>query len=223
MLPSAIRSVLLCAATATVLPVGVTARQASNPAHAHVGHVADAWRPAPDGMGLLPTAMAEAEIAKTHADLAASSAGDLAAIQTHLGHVMHAISPAAMETGPGRGFGLLEASQGVVRHIELAAAAEGASDNVKLHGEHVAASARGAAERAEAVLALARTALETTDADRAAELAGEIQTALERIVSGHDADGDGRVGWQQAEGGLEQAATHVTLLKRGEGMEGGAR
>ena len=38
------------------------------------------------------------------------------------------------------------------------------------------------------------------------------------LVAGRDLDRDGLVGWQGNEGGLRQAAQHMTLLKRGEGL-----
>src|SRR5688572_10071180 len=57
----------------------------------HVGHVADAFQSTPEGRGLLPTALAEAEIAQRHAALAAGDTANLAAIKMHVGHVLHAV------------------------------------------------------------------------------------------------------------------------------------
>jgi hypothetical protein len=42
---------------------------ATNMAHAHMGHVLASWQEAPDQMGLLPTAQAEAEVAAQHMHL----------------------------------------------------------------------------------------------------------------------------------------------------------
>ena len=51
-------------------------------------------------------------------------------------------------------------------------------------------------------------------------MVAEIQLLLRKILNGHDENGDGRVSWGPSEGGLEQAAFHLNLLKRGEGMDG---
>ncbi len=37
------------------------------------------------------------------------------------------------------------------------------------------------------------------------------------MVSGQDADGNGRTSWGEGEGGLEHASFHMNLMKRGEG------
>lgn len=206
---------LLLAAAALALSSAVNAQ---NRSHAHIGHVGDAWRETPDGAGFLPTAQAEAEIAATHAGLALSDASDLANIKRHIGHVMHAIDAESMERGPGKGFGVLAAARGVVAHINLAAEAEGASDNVKRHANHVATSASNVVMWSESIIEKGNAIQEASDAAAAAELAREVQMMVTSIVSGHDANGDGNIGWGENEGGLAQADQHLGLMKRGEGM-----
>jgi hypothetical protein len=213
-LPAALVAILFIMA-----PAGLLGQ--ANPAHAHIGHVADGWRGTPDGMGLLPTATAEARIAAQHAQLAVSAGTNLAGIKTHTAHVQHAINPEAVESGPGMGYGVLPAARGAVTHIGLASQAEGASDNVKLHATHISTAAGNAVQWSERALGLAEQIQSASDASRAAELAQEMHTLLQHVVSGHDANGDGNIGWQEGEGGLQQAQTHLTLLKRGEGMSGG--
>ena len=78
------------------------------------------WRDTPDQVGLLVAAQMEAEVAAQHAGLAAGS-GDLAGIQRHIVHVLHAIDPTTSERGPGKGYGLIRAASGAAQHIELAA------------------------------------------------------------------------------------------------------
>ena len=56
----------------------------SNPVHIHIGHSSDAFRSAPDGMGLLPAAVAEAGIAQQHATLAGSDPSSLQGLQRHM-------------------------------------------------------------------------------------------------------------------------------------------
>ena len=208
----------LVAVTASAAVASQAVAQA-NASHAHIGHVADSWGDTPDGMGLLPTAKAEADIAATHARLAVN-ASDLAGIQQHIGHVIHTIDPETAEGGPGKGYGMVKAAQGAVRHIRLAADAEGASDNVKLHATHVAASASNVAEWGLVVVERGRAIQETDDLEHAKALAEEVQALLAKILAGYDEDGDGRVSWGPSEGGLEQAAFHLDLMKQGEGLSG---
>ena len=187
---------------------------AQSPVETHIGHVATGFRGTPDGQGLLPTAVAEAEVAARHAGLAANDLSDLGAMQRHAGHVLNAVDPSEMESGPGLGYGVLRAAQGAARHIELAAGSEGASQGVQTHANHVATSARNTAERAQRIAALAKEIGEAESASDAAALVTEMNELAQALVSGEDADGDGRVGWQAGEGGLEQAQTHLGLLMR---------
>jgi len=135
-----------------------------------------------------------------------------------MGHVLNALDPAEEENGPGLGYGVLPAINGAVRHIELAAASEGASDGVKTHSGHVATSGKNTAERAERAVALAKSIMEAESAADATPMMEELVALAEQLVAGLDDNDDGRVGWQEGEGGIEQAQTHLGLMKRGEGI-----
>jgi len=186
------------------------------PANPHIGHVMNAFNGTPGGRGLLATAIAEAGVAIDHAQLAANSSEDLGAMQLHAGHVMHAIEPEEGSRGPGAGFGLKKAAAGIATHTDLAAKAEGASDNIQTHAVHIVTAARTTAERADRVLALARQVREAATAAEAAPLAKQMSELAAKLMAGEDADGDGRVGWQQGEGGLQQVEQHLGLLMQGE-------
>lgn len=208
-----------------VPPALLLAALAAPPAHAqdgpgqaHIGHVAEAFGATPDGQGLLPTAQAEARIAATHAELAARDLENLDAMKRHAGHVLNAVDPERMPDGPGLGFGVLAASGGVVTHIELAAAADGASDNIKVHSTHVATSARNTVARAEEMVLLCERISAAGSAAEAAPLMNELVVLAQALSAGVDANGDGNVGWQEGEGGLDQAAFHLDLMMKGEGM-----
>ena len=208
------------AALTVAILVALPAAAQQSAAHAHMGHVADGFANTPDGAGLLPTALSEAAVARQHAELAMRNTADLAAMQRHAGHVLHAIDPSKIEQGPGAGYGALRASAGVIQHIEMAGAHETASENVATHATHVATSARNAVGRAERIAGLAEEIMAAGSVDHAAHLLGELATLTEQLIAGHDANGDGRIGWQEGEGGLEQAEMHINLMKRGEGMGG---
>ena len=187
-------------------------------AHAHIGHVMTGWGDTPDGQGLLPTAEAEAGIARQHAGLALSDPGNLDSIKLHTGHVLHALDPGAIDAGPGLGYGLEKAAAGVATHIGLAAGSADASDNVKLHAEHVAASARNVVTWSREIVDLAGQVAASGDAQQAAILAERVQALLGCVNDGCDADQDGTVSWGPGEGGLAQARQHMGLMMDGEGM-----
>ena len=196
------------------------AAQDTSPAHAHMGHVADGFRGTPEGQGLLPTAMAEAEVAAMHAGLAARDLTNLGAMKTHTGHVQNAIDPSVVENGPGLGYGVKPAASGVARHISMAADSDGATDNIRTHSNHVATSASNTVARADQILELAAQIQEAESAEAAAPMVEEMAALASQLVSGLDANEDGRTGWQEGEGGLEQASAHMGFMKAGEGMGG---
>lgn len=199
---------LLMASTAT----------AQSMAHPHIGHVAHAFGGTPNGLGLLPTAIAEAEIAIQHAALAALDPENLDAIKRHVAHALHAIDPSLVQSGPGLGFGVKRAAREIAQHIELAARVDGASDNVRTHAIHIAGIMRSVTARADRIAALATQLQAATSAAAATSALTELNTQTQALLSGSDADGDGRAGWAEPEGGLRQARLHLTLLERGDGL-----
>jgi len=192
------------AAPAVKVPAG--------PVGTHVGHVVNAFGDTPGGQGLLPTAMAEARTAIQHAGLAARAPTNLDGMKLHAGHVINAVDPSMEATGPGLGYGVKKAALGVATHIELASKADGASPNVVMHATHVATAARNTVLRVDQVVALARKIQASTTATEAAALVSQLVSLTQQLVAGADANGDGRIGWEQGEGGLQQAQEHVTLL-----------
>jgi len=188
-------------------------------AQAHVGHVASSWGNTPDNQGFLTTAEGEAAVALLHAGLASRDLTDLAAIKMHTYHAMHALDPSHVEGGPGMGYGLDKAVAGVIAHIALAANSEDASDAVKLHARHISASAANVADWSSQAMGLMHELLGMEDAEAAGEVATKVELLLDAIVNGRDANGDGRIGWQEGEGGLAQARLHMGLLLRAEGLE----
>ena len=182
----------------------------------HLGHVVIAFGDTPNGRGLLPTALAEAQIAIQHAALAARAPTNLDAMKLHAGHVINALDPSILATGPGLGYGVKRASLGVAMHVDLAATAAGASPNVVAHANHVATSARNTAQRCDQAIALAQRIQATTSAADAAALVNQLVSLTQQLVAGVDTNGDGRVTWEVGEGGLQQAQEHVTLLLAGE-------
>ncbi|WP_337170152.1 hypothetical protein [Gemmatimonas aurantiaca] len=182
----------------------------------HIGHVTTSFVDTPEKVGLLPLAFSEAQVASQHAALATRATSDLAAMKLHAGHVLHAVDPTVVTTGPGKGFGVKRAALGVAQHIELAAKEPGASPNVKIHTTHIATAARSTAARVDQVVALAKKIQETNDVKEAATLTGQLASLASQLAAGADTNADGRIDWGNGEGGLQQAQEHITLLLAGE-------
>jgi hypothetical protein len=188
----------------------------AGPVGTHIGHVMNAFTDTPKGMGLLPTAMEEARTAAVHAGLAARDPENLAAMKLHAGHVINAVDPSVVTSGPGLGYGVKRAALGLATHIDLAAKVPGASENVVMHANHVGTSARNTVQRADAIVALAQRVQAATSASDAAALVSQLVSLTNELVVGKDADADGKVTWKEGEGGLQQCDEHVRLLLAGE-------
>ena len=191
--------------------------QSEKESHSHMGHVTESWGDTPDNVGLLTILEQEAQIAAQHAGLAARDLSDLNSMQTHTRHVRHAIDAASESGGPGKGYGIVKAAQGVSSHIGFASNAGDASDNVKLHAEHVKSSADNVVTWGQEVMQLSEKVLSASTAAQADPSLQQLQELTQHIVDGTDANGDGRVGWQQGEGGVAQAKQHMGLMASGEG------
>jgi hypothetical protein len=207
-----------------LLPASVTGTLVKVPpgmVGAHIGHVVNAFQDTPAEQGLLPMAFAEARVAIQHAGLAAKAPTNLEAMHTHAGHVINAVDPTVVTTGPGLGYGLKKAALGVATHIELAAKANGASPNVIAHSMHIAMAARSTATRSDSVVALARRIQQATTAADAAPLATQLAVLTQQLIDGVDLNKDGKISWEAGEGGLQQAQDHVKLMLAAEKMPPG--
>lgn len=200
------------------LSCGTILAQDHNMAHTHIGHVMTSFKDTPQQQGLLPTAIAEAKVMIQHAQLAAKNPNDLAAMKLHAGHVLHVVSPDIEPNGPGSGYGLKKAILGARQHTENAAKADGATKNVKTHAVHVEASLNHAIQLCNQVASYAEQIRNSNSAANAARLVSEMKTAAMQVMSGVDANQDGKVSWEINEGGLEQAEMHMKLMMKGEGL-----
>lgn len=197
-------------------PAAPAVKVPPGPVGVHIGHIVNAFAEAPMGQGLLATAMAEARIAIQHAALAARNPANLDAMKLHAGHVINAIDPTIIDKGPGLGYGVKKAAEGIATHIDLAAKSPGASKNVVMHAEHVAAAARNSVQRSDQIVAIAKQIQAATSASDAAALVSQLVSLTNELVAGKDINADGRVGTEPGEGGLQQCDEHIKLLLAGE-------
>jgi hypothetical protein len=199
-----------------VVAAGPTVPVPPGPVGVHIGHVVNLFADVPGNQGLLSVALIEARTAAQHATLGSQNPADLANMKLHAGHVIHALDPSIVAAGPGPGYGLIKATNGVATHIDLAAKVPGASPNVVTHANHIGTAAKSTVARADSILVLAKQVQSATVAADAAKLMGQIISLANQLIAGADANNDGRVGWQMGEGGLQQADEHVKLLLAGE-------
>ena len=73
--------------------------------------------------------------------------------------------------------------------------------------------------RADEIVMLAQKIAMTESAADAAPLVTELNDLAQALLGGVDANEDGRIGWQEGEGGLEVAETHGNLMKQAEGLQ----
>lgn len=189
-------------------PVAVPA----GPLGTHLGHILNAFNDTPNMQGLLPLAVAEAGIAAQHAMLALRNPGNLDQLKLHAGHVIHAIDPTVVTSGPGQGYGVKRAATTIVTHIDLAAKTPGAPAAATTHAAHIGTSAKNVISRSDQILTLAKQVQAATSAEAAAGLMNQVSSLAAQLVAGADANGDGRVGWQDKEGGLQHVDEHIKLL-----------
>ena len=185
-------------------------------AQTHIGHVLDSFNGTPMNMGLLPTALAEAKTAAQHADFAAK-ATTLMQIQTHAGHVINAIDPSIVAQGPGLGYGVKKAAQGVAQHADFAAKAANANDMVKMHAMHVTTAANNVVAMCDDIVGIAQKIRMSTSLEEAQKLAMEMATKAQELTTGVDADKNGQISWNKPEGGLNQAQQHMNFMKAAAG------
>jgi hypothetical protein len=187
----------------------------AGPVGVHIGHVMNGFTDTPKGLGLLPTAMEEARVAAVHAGLAARDLENLGSMKLHAGHVINAIDPTVVTAGPGLGYGVKRSALGIATHMDLAAKTPGASEDVIMHANHVATSARNTVQRADAIVALAKRIQAATVASEASALVSQLVSLTNELMLGKDADADGKVTWKEGEGGLQQCDEHVRLMLTG--------
>lgn len=185
----------------------------------HIGYAAESFAETPTGQGLLPTAMAEARIAEQHVELAVADSLTLVGMRRHAGHVIHALDPDVVAgAGPGLGFGVRRAALEALRHVELAAAADSASENVTLHALHITTSLANVVQWVDEAVTLAQQIQTAPSVAAAVPMVQRLESLCRAILWGRDGNGDGVVGWREGDGGVAQATYHMNLLRRAEGL-----
>lgn len=184
----------------------------------HLRHLTDTYSDTPGGTGLILAGVAEAAIASQYVVIAGTDSTYLAGMTRQMSNVIHAIDPSQASGGPGMGYGVKRAADGVRQHAALAAAVPGVSPGLLFHLGYVDRAAAGARARAEEAIGLARRVQQAQDAPTAHRLLKQLAQSVRAMAYGDDRDRDGRIGFADNEVGLAQAMYHLQLLYRVEGL-----
>ena len=205
--------VAIAVPVAALIGTGAAGQQ-SPPAEPHVAHLTGGFPGAPAGRGLVVTAAEEANTAMMHANFAAGDPTNLDAMKTHVGHVLHALDPAQGGQGPGLGFGVRQAAEAIVTHIDMAMSADGASESVRTHGPALASAARGVAARADRMAELGQRVLAAATAAEAAPLVEELRVLALELDTGEGNDLDaGQGGMTHVEAQAYEMLSAAGLLR----------
>jgi hypothetical protein len=83
------------------------------------------------------------------------------------------------------------------------------------HSAHVVASAKNTERRSDQIVAIAQIIVSYIDSpEDAAELYKDLKALSDALVAGTDANGDGQVGWQEGEGGLQIVEQHANFMRQ---------
>jgi hypothetical protein len=179
------RAPVLVSACSIVILGGVAAvaQDADSLTRARLGTLLTAAPGTPEGKGLLPTALAEAQTAMAQAGLAEKASEDLAAMQQAAGGVLHALDPALTGGGPGLGYGLRRALEELIAQIEATAAADRKEDVAQVSPRALAA-AHAAQQTVEALADAAKRLQSTKSAADAAPLARQMRELAGHVLVG---------------------------------------
>ncbi len=144
-------------------------------AHVHLGHVLSGWSDTPQRQGLLRVARQDARVAAEHAEYAVQGARDLGSVRLHLGHVLQVLDPALAPEGPGSGYGLVRAIDGVSEHLGYAGSVGDASAGLKTSLPPLIDGLQALRREAQLLMALAREGRRVGDPGQALAYAQEAQ------------------------------------------------
>lgn len=187
-------------------------------ARLHLDHITVGYGDTPLGMGLMKTAMIEAEIASAWVRVAGMDSLGLTRMRGAMRNVLHALDPVEASSGAGMGYGFRRAAEGVLAHAELAMA-DSTSVSLAFHGPYVLRAASAGRALADDAIALAHSVQRASDPVAALRDVNRLAEVLRSMVYGRDADGDGRIGHTDGEVGLAQATYHLGLVYRRDGLE----
>jgi len=179
----------------------------------------------PQGKAYLIGADEQARLAIDHGGFLIESlaTGDLAGAKRHGEHVVNTLAGEensafgdldgdGLAQNPGDGFGLFAYLERAKEHAQLAATANGASEEVKQHAEHTIIGIDNALVFLEEAIQAAGRVL-ASDSSAEAQLAAEaLNSSLDAMLNGEDANGDGIITPSPGESGILIAYEHALKM-----------
>jgi len=169
-------------------------------------------KPAYEG-SLLDGALAEAQIAATHAGLAAG-ANNVGGLQTHAEHTINILDGTTVDynnngrgDNPGRGFGLDYFLNEIERQLDSAAQAPGVGPVMQGQMELIRVCIANARQRKIGIIDLERQLLTAPDLESVASQRAQSTALALALIDGTDLNRNGTVDPFEGECGLSQIAT----------------
>jgi plastocyanin len=191
----------------------------------HIRHVVYQFASNPRSKGFLPGAAEQTLIAADHAELLLGSlaAGDLAGAKLHAEHVVNVLDgEAGAEYGdldgdgraqnPGDGFGVRAYLAGAQQHAQLAADAAEATDEVKLHAEHVRVASENGLEWLDEAIGEALRIVSSDTVAEAQPYGDNLAQLTADMLNGRDLNGDGYAAPVAGEGAIATAYEHAFFM-----------
>lgn len=178
-----------------------------------------AWPDWPKADGLMDVVRREAAIADRHAVLALE-AESLSALRTHLGHVQHALNPAAVPAleEPGLGYGLIRAARDATAESYRAGVTAAPGSAIDAGAADLAAAFTTISTRGRDAAILAREAAQAPSLEAATASVEQLQRMTAALIDGLDRNGDGAVEMRFGEAGLAQASARFDETLRAAGL-----
>ncbi len=179
----------------------------------------------PGEKAYLPGAGEQTQLANDHGGFLSASlaAGDLATAKQHAEHVINILAGEennafgdwngdGLAQNPGDGFGVAGYLEKAIEHAQLAATADGASEEVKLHAAPTFIGSDNALAFLEEAIQAAGRVL-ASDSVAEAQLAAEVLSGLlDALLNGRDANNDGTIVPSPGEGGILIAYEHALRM-----------
>lgn len=191
----------------------------------HIRRLMAASPDSPGQEGYLVGAEGQALLAIEHGGFLSESlaAGNLANARLHAEHVNNILvgeeSDAfgdldgdGLAQNPGDGFGLITYLENAREHAQLAADADGASEEVKLHADHTIIGIDNALAFLDDAIRAAGRVIASDSAAEAQTAAEELADLLDASLNGTDANSDGVIAPSPGEGGILIAYEHALKM-----------
>ncbi|MEM7255073.1 MAG: hypothetical protein AAF493_27040 [Pseudomonadota bacterium] len=186
--------------------------------HLRIDSVAHAFGYTPDKRGLLPVLEEDVATAARHARFALRRSGEIDWLRTQVQQLRFALSPDLEPSGPGTGYGALRAAQDIASEMKDARDTPSASPQVKQYADDMVRVAAHVEKVVDDAIGFTENMLSEPEAANAAPWVESLNTALDRLGNGWDANNDGTISWEAPEAGVLQLRQILGIMMKSEGL-----